>query len=105
MTNDVEAMILAAARDIECVISGAMHPDAQRLREMVRSMIERITISRHESGAIEVGVRGAFAGVMQAAGLLDRHALRTTKLSGAFASNGSLSVVAGAGFEPAAFRL
>ncbi len=33
-------------------------------------MIERITIMRHESGQIEVTVRGRFAGVMQAAGLV-----------------------------------
>ena len=105
MTDDVDALIQDAARNIERVISGATHPEAPRVREMVRDMIERITISRHESGAIEVAVRGAFAGVMQAAGLVERHALETKKAPGAFASGASLSVVAGAGFEPAAFRL
>ena len=105
MTDDVDALIQDAARNIERVISGATHPEAPRVREMVRGMIERITISRHESGAIEVAVRGAFAGVMQAAGLVERHALTTKKAPGAFASGASLSVVAGAGFEPAAFRL
>ncbi len=59
-------------------------------------MIERNTIGRHESGAIEVGVRGTSAGVMQAAGLVERHALRTTKAPVAFASGASLIVVAGA---------
>ncbi len=80
ITEDVDAMIHAAAQQIEHAISRPTHPDAPKLREMVRSMIERITISRHESGAIEVGVRGAFAGVMQAAGLVERHALRTTRV-------------------------
>ena len=36
-------------------------------------MIERITIVRHESGATEVDVHGRFAGVMYAAGLLERY--------------------------------
>ncbi len=64
MTEDVDAMIHAAAQPIEDAISRATNEDASKLREMVRSMIERITISHHESGAIEVGMRGAFAGVM-----------------------------------------
>ena len=75
ITEDVDAKIRAAAQQIESLISHPIHPDAPRLREMVRGMIERITIGRHESGAIEVGVKGAFAGVMHAAGLVERHAL------------------------------
>ena len=35
-------------------------------------MIERVVVSRHESGQIEVTVRGRFAGVMAAAGLSER---------------------------------
>ena len=105
MTEDVDATIEAAAQQIEHLISRPTHPDAPKLREMVRSMIERITISRHESGAVEVGVRGAFAGVMQAAGLVERHALETTKVGRDWSPVAAQSVVAGAGFEPAAFRL
>ncbi len=81
-------MIQVAAQEIEHAISHPVHPDAPKLREKVRGMIERITIGRHESGAIEVGVRGTFAGVMQAAGLVERHALKTTKAPVAFASGG-----------------
>ncbi len=105
MTEDIDAMIQAAAEEIEHLISRPTHPDAPKLREKVRSMIERITISRHESGAIEVGVRGTFAGVMQAAGLVERHALDTTMVGRDWARGVDRSVVAGAGFEPAAFRL
>ena len=105
ITKDVDAMIHAAAQRIESLISRPTHPDAPKLREMVRSMIEHITINRHESGAIEVGVQGAFAGVMQAAGLVERHALETTKVGRDWSRGASRSVVAGAGFEPAAFRL
>ena len=61
--------------------------------------------SCHESGAVEVDVHGAFAGVMQAAGLVERYALRTKKAPEGGTSGAVLSVVAGAGFEPAAFRL
>ena len=105
LTDDVDALIRAAAHDIENLISHPTHPDAPRLREMVRGMIERITIVRHESGAIEVAVRGAFVGVMQAAGLVERHALQTAKVGRDWSREASQSVVAGAGFEPAAFRL
>ena len=72
---------------------------------MIRGMIERITVSRHESGKVQVSVRGAFAGVMQAAGLVERYALKTKKAPEPGGSRADLSVVAGAGFEPAAFRL
>ena len=105
VTEDVDAPLQAAAHQIEQANVRPVHPDAPELREMVRGMVERITIGRHDSGAIEVGVRGAFAGVMRAAGLVERHALKTTKAPDALASGASLSVVAGAGFEPAAFRL
>ena len=74
-----------------------------------RGMIERIEIVRHESRAIEVTVQGRFAGVMQAAGLTEQYslknALKTPTAPEAGASGADLSVVAGAGFEPAAFRL
>ena len=75
ITEDLDAMIHAAAQTIERAISRPTHPDAPKLR----GTIERITISRHESGAIEVGVRSAFAGVIQVAGLVERHAIQTTK--------------------------
>jgi hypothetical protein len=105
ITVDINAQIQAAARQIESLISHPTHPDAPKLREKVRSMIEGITIGRHASGAIEVGVRGTFAGVMQAAGLAERRAPKTKTAPDAVASGASLSLVAGAGFEPAAFRL
>ena len=68
-------------------------------------MIERVVVSRHESEQIEVAVRSRFAGVMAAAGLVERHALRRQEAPAPEASGTHLSVVAGAGFEPAAFRL
>ena len=42
-------------------------------------MIERITIIRHENGQMQITVRGRFAGVMQAAGLVERYGLKTKK--------------------------
>ena len=66
---------MAAASKIEKLLNDPSHPDAPRAREMIRGMIERITVIRHESGAVEISVRGAFAGVMEAAGLLDRYSL------------------------------
>ena len=85
--------------------------DAAVAREQVRALIDEVRIipSPADPKAMppidEVGVRGAFAGAMQAAGLVERHALKTTKAPDAVASGASLSLVAGAGFEPAAFRL
>ncbi len=69
------------------------------------AVIDRITIIRHENGQMQVTVRVRFAGVMQAAGLVERYGLKTKKAPAPEASGASLSVVAGAGFEPAAFRL
>ena len=80
MTYNIDAMIHTAAQRIEHLISRPTYQDAPKLREMVRRMIERITISRHESGAIEVAVRGRFAGVTQAGGLVERPALQTTEV-------------------------
>ena len=73
-------------------------------------MIERITVIRHESGATEISVRGAFfAGVMQAAGLVESYGLARAfgqeKAPEPGASGADQCLVAGAGFEPAAFRL
>ena len=93
------------ALQIEELISRPTHPAAPKVRKMVRGMIDKVTIGRHESGAVEVDVHGAFAGVMQAAGLVERYASRTKKAPEGGTSGAVLSVVAGAGFEPAAFRL
>jgi len=62
ITDDIEAKILAAAAEIENLLNDPSRPDALRAREMVRSMIERITVTRHESGVTQINVRGAFAG-------------------------------------------
>ena len=105
ITAEVEATIQSARDQIESLLSCPTQPDALKLREAVRAMIERVTISRHESGMIEVAVRGRFAGVMAAAGLVERYGLRQQKAPEAGTSGAHLSVVAGAGFEPAAFRL
>ena len=85
--------------------------DAAVAREQVRALIDEVRIipSPADPKAVpaidEIGVRGAFAGAIQAAGLVEGHALKTTKAPDAVASGASLSLVAGAGFEPAAFRL
>lgn len=59
-------------------------------------MIERVVVIRHDSGQIEVTVRGRFAGVMAAAGLVERYGLKQQKAPEAGASGAHLSVVAGA---------
>jgi hypothetical protein len=51
---------------IESLLSSPTQPDA---------MIERVIVRRHESGMIEVTVRGRFAGVMPAAGWTERYGL------------------------------
>ena len=90
---------------IEGLLSDASAPNLLAFRNIVRNMIERITVSRHESGAAEISIRGEFAGVMQAAGLVEKYALKTKTPPAPEAAGAALSVVAGAGFEPAAFRL
>ncbi len=77
-------------------------------------MIQRLRVSRQESGAVEIAVRGEFAGVMQAAAPVERclvecyglpKAPKTQTASEPGRPGADLSLVAGAGFEPAAFRL
>ncbi len=105
IAGEVEATIQSVRDQIEMLLSNPVGPNGAAFREVVRSMIERITIARHVNGQVEVTVRGRFAGVMQAAGLVERYALKHEKAPEAAASGADLSVVAGAGFEPAAFRL
>jgi site-specific recombinase XerD len=69
-------LIQSARNQIESLLSCPTQPDALKLRERVRSMIERVVVIRHESGMIEVTVRGRLAGVMAAAGLVERYALK-----------------------------
>ena len=101
----IEAKIREVAAGIEGLLSKASGPNLLEFRNIVRGMIERITVSRHESGAAEISVRGQFAGVMQAAGLVEKYALKTKTPPEPEATEGDLSVVAGAGFEPSAFTV
>jgi site-specific DNA recombinase len=75
IAGEVEATVQWVRENIERDLSNPHGPNGAKLREVVRGMIERITIMRHESGAIEVGLRGRFAGVMHAAGLVEQHSL------------------------------
>src|SRR5208283_318014 len=77
IASEVEATIQSVRDQIESLLSNPVGPNSAAFREVVRGMIERITIVRHESGAIEVTVRGQFAGVMQAAGLVGKRPLDT----------------------------
>ena len=105
ITAEVEATLQSARNQIESLLSCPAHPDALELRERVRSMIERVVVNRRHNGQIEVTVRGRFAGVMAAAGLVEGYASKQRKAPAPGASGAHLPVVAGAGFEPAAFRL
>jgi len=71
---------------------------------MVRGMIDNIVESPDGEIDVQVTISGAAAGLMQAAGLLETFT-PTKKAPAPEASGVDLSLVAGAGFEPAAFRL
>jgi site-specific DNA recombinase len=71
--------------------------------EIVRGLIERVAVKPAEGGAIEIEIVGELASMVEVAlapggGANEKTALRD-------AERRSVKVVAGAGFEPAAFRL
>ena len=67
--------------------------------EAIRSLVERITLMPGaERGQIDATLHGDFGEIL-------RWTAQKQKTPGAFASGVSVSVVAGAGFEPATFRL
>ena len=73
--------------------------------EIVRSQIERITLTPGEDGGLEVELYGDLARILQLCEAGERtHKRPRTNVPGRHAL-GRLSVVAGAGFEPATFRL
>jgi site-specific DNA recombinase len=72
--------------------------------EIVRGLIERVAVKPVEGGAIEVEIVGELASMIEVAlGSDEESANKKTALRDA--ERRSVKVVAGAGFEPAAFRL
>ena len=68
-------------------------------------MIEKIVATPREGQEPLFMVEGDFVGIMQAAGLLSDFEPKMETALEVGASRAAVSVVAGAGFEPAAFRL
>jgi site-specific DNA recombinase len=76
--------------------------DQDEARDIVRSMIERVVLTpRRDRSGLDATLYGALAALMSASAEI----AGIKKPPAAGPSGGQLSVVAGAGFEPAAFRL
>ena len=92
---------------VEKILTDFNEPGIQQFRERVHRMIDRIEISRQDDGKVGVAVHGSFAGILIAAGLAEPLELGSGQKNppNRVGSGFELSVVAGAGFEPAAFRL
>ena len=105
IASDVEFLLQTLRANIEGILGGAENGPDARLRETIRGMIDRIVVTPLDANTSSITVHGKFAGVMCAAGLLERYQPGQQKTPEGLASGASLSVVAGAGFEPAAFRL
>jgi site-specific DNA recombinase len=76
--------------------------DQDEAREIVRSMIDRVVLTPRADGRrLDATLYGALATLL----LVSAEVAGNKKPSAAGPSEGQLSVVAGAGFEPAAFRL
>ena len=84
-----------------------------KAKEALRSLIDKIVVGRSDSGMLSIEVHSKFAGVMRSLDLwqdddgepFDDYEAETQKTPGEGSPGASVSVVAGAGFEPAAFRL
>ena len=78
-----------------------MAGDAAEARELMRGLVETITLVP-EAGALRIKVRGELGAILRLAEGA-RHGKRLS--GGAEALVEQMKMVAGAGFEPAAFRL
>jgi site-specific DNA recombinase len=84
---------------LERLLQGSEQDDA---REIVRSMIERVVLTPRSIGCgLDATLFGALAALLS----VSAEVANKKRPSAARPSEGQLSVVAGAGFEPAAFRL
>jgi site-specific DNA recombinase len=84
---------------LERLLEGSEQDEA---REIVRSMIERVVLTpRPDGSGLDATLFGALAALLSVSAEVSGN----KKPSAARPSEGQLSVVAGAGFEPAAFRL
>jgi site-specific DNA recombinase len=72
--------------------------------EIVRSLIERVAVRPAEGGGLEIEIVGELASMVEIA-LAPEAVGAQTKAALRDAERRSVKVVAGAGFEPAAFRL
>jgi hypothetical protein len=105
IAGGVELVLQTLRANIEGIIGGAQSGRDAKVRETIRGMIDKIVVTRRDAGMSVIAVHGKFAGVMHAAGLLETYMPGNGKAPEALASGAGLSLVAGAGFEPAAFRL
>ncbi len=79
------------------------YDDAAEARELVRGLVEAIVLAP-DDGKLAVTVRGALASILQlAAGA--KHVGARGDITDTFVLCEQIKMVAGAGFEPAAFRL
>ncbi len=95
-------------RALPLIFDDTEDPVIADIKAMVRGMIEKIVVTPREGQPPQLTIHGRFAGLMNAAGLLEGYEERepeTTTPPAAFAKGGVLSVVAGTGFEPVTFRL
>ena len=84
---------------LERVLDG---PDQTEAREIVRSMIDEVILTpRADGSGLDATLVGALAALLSVCAEVSGN----KKPPAAGPSGGQLSVVAGAGFEPAAFRL
>ena len=84
---------------LETLLEGSEQDEA---REIVRSMVERVVLTpRPDGSGLDATLFGALAALLSVSAEVSGN----KKPSAARPSEGQLSVVAGAGFEPAAFRL
>ncbi|WP_434622047.1 recombinase [Azospirillum sp. B2RO_4] len=90
---------------LEAALAGG--EDSAEAMEMVRIMIDRVVLTPSPASAgLDADLHGELAGVMAVCeGVAQMRKAQTHERPGSFEPGRQVSVVAGAGFEPAAFRL
>ena len=90
---------------LEAALAGS--EDSAEAMELVRIMIDRVVLTPSSAGAgLDADLHGELAGVLAVCeGAAQMRKAQTHERPGSFEPGRQVLVVAGAGFEPAAFRL
>jgi site-specific DNA recombinase len=103
--EQVAAALRTIKEGLPMIFDDTENPLIADIKTMVRNMIDKIVVTPRAGQEATLAIHGTFAGVMNAAGLLEHYEVQTTKPPRLSTRGLFGSLVAGTGFEPVTFRL